>query len=53
VVLVEVNTATYPESEEARHLLHIAATRAAHQLWLTGTGTPSNLIPALLRERGY
>ena len=53
VVLLEVNTATYPESDEARHLMHIAATRAAHQLWLTCTGTPSGLVPALLRERGY
>ena len=53
VVLVEVNGATYPTSEEARHLLHIAATRAAHQLWLTCTGEPSQLIPPLLRERGY
>jgi DNA helicase-2/ATP-dependent DNA helicase PcrA len=53
VVVVEVNTATFPDSEEARHLLHIAATRAAHQLWLTCTATPSTLIPALLRERGY
>jgi DNA helicase-2/ATP-dependent DNA helicase PcrA len=53
VILVEVNGATYPASEEARHLLHIAATRAAHQLWLSCTGEPSPLIPALLRERGY
>ncbi|HEY6877687.1 MAG TPA: ATP-binding domain-containing protein, partial [Polyangiales bacterium] len=41
VVLIEANGATYPTSEEARHLLHIAATRAAHQLWLTCTGEPS------------
>ncbi|HEX6241720.1 MAG TPA: 3'-5' exonuclease [Polyangiales bacterium] len=53
VVLTEVNTATYPENDEARHLMHIAATRAAHQLWLTCTATPSSLVPALLRERGY
>jgi DNA helicase-2/ATP-dependent DNA helicase PcrA len=53
VVLVEVNTATFPTSDEARHLLHIAATRAAHQLWLSCTGEPSKLIPELLRERGY
>ncbi len=53
VVLLEVNGATYGNNEEARHLLHIAATRAAHQLWLTCTGEPSPLIPALLRERGY
>jgi DNA helicase-2/ATP-dependent DNA helicase PcrA len=53
VVLLEVNTATFPESDEARHLIHIAATRAAHQLWLTCTATPSKLVPELLRERGY
>ncbi len=53
VVLVEVNESTYPTSDEARHLLHIASTRAAHQLWLSCSGTPSHLIPALLRERGY
>jgi DNA helicase-2/ATP-dependent DNA helicase PcrA len=53
VVLLEVNGATFPNSEEARHLLHIAATRAAHQLWLTCTGEPSQLVPQLLRERGY
>ena len=53
VVLVEAGAATYPTNEEARHLMHIAATRAAHQLWLTCTGEPSRLIPQLLRERGY
>jgi DNA helicase II / ATP-dependent DNA helicase PcrA len=53
VVIVECNTATFPTSEEARHLMHIAATRAAHQLWLSCTGEPSLLIPSLLRERGY
>jgi DNA helicase-2/ATP-dependent DNA helicase PcrA len=53
VVLVEVNSATYPTSDEARHLLHIASTRAAHQLWLSCTGEPSKLLPELLRQRGY
>jgi len=53
VVLVEVNSATFATNDEARHLMHIAATRAAHQLWLTCTGEPSQLIPQLLRERGY
>jgi DNA helicase-2/ATP-dependent DNA helicase PcrA len=53
VVVVEANQATFPTSEDARHLMHIAATRAAHQLWLTCSGEPSLLIPQLLRERGY
>ena len=53
VVLLEVSAAVYPEDDESRHLLHIAATRAAHQLWVTTTGTPSLLLPEDLRNRGY
>ncbi|HTU63790.1 MAG TPA: 3'-5' exonuclease, partial [Polyangiales bacterium] len=53
VVLVEVTAAAYPSSSEARHLLHIAATRAAHQLWITTSDRPSPLLPAELVERGY
>lgn len=49
VVLVDVNTASYPTDDEARHLLHIGATRAAHQLWVLTTGTPSRLLPESLR----
>lgn len=52
VVLIEVSAASYPTDDEARHLLHIAATRAAHQLWITSTGEPSKLIPKELAERG-
>lgn len=50
VVLVDVNAATYPVDEESRHLLHIGATRAAHQLWIVSTGAPSQLIPPGLAE---
>jgi DNA helicase-2/ATP-dependent DNA helicase PcrA len=53
VVLVEVNQSTYPVDDESRHLLHIGATRAAHQLWLLSTGKPSDLLPAELRQREY
>jgi DNA helicase-2/ATP-dependent DNA helicase PcrA len=45
VVLVEVSDAAYPADDEARHLLHIASTRAAHQLWILSTGRPSRLLP--------
>lgn len=51
VILVEVSTEAYPETEEARHLLHIGATRAAHQLWILTSGEPSRLLPEELRER--
>ncbi len=52
-VLVETGASSYPDEDEARHLLHIAATRAAHQLWVLSTGKPSPLIPEALREQGY
>ncbi len=51
VVLAEVTDATYPVDDEARHLLHIAVTRAAHQLWILASGRPSPLLPADLLER--
>ncbi len=53
VVLVEVNASVYPDNAEARHLLHIAATRAAHQLWIMTSDKPSPLLPKDLCERGY
>jgi DNA helicase-2/ATP-dependent DNA helicase PcrA len=52
VVLLEASHAAYPPEDEARHLLHIGATRAAHQLWVLTTTSPSPLLPAELLERG-
>jgi DNA helicase-2/ATP-dependent DNA helicase PcrA len=46
VVVVEVNATSFGADDESRHLLHIAATRAAHQLWLVVTAAPSPLLPA-------
>ncbi len=45
VLLPDVNASAYPDTLEARHLLHIAATRTAHQLWLVVTAEPSPLLP--------
>jgi len=47
VIVVEVSTTNFPDTPAARRRLHVAATRAIHQLWLTSVGTPS----ALVRER--
>ena len=44
VILVDVDASAYPESSPARRHLHVAATRAVHQLWLTTVGTPSPLL---------
>ncbi|MCB9555115.1 MAG: ATP-binding domain-containing protein [Deltaproteobacteria bacterium] len=49
VVLLDVNASNYPQSIESRHLLHIAATRAAHQLWIIVTGKPSTVLPERFR----
>ena len=45
VVLVGVDREHFPEHDQSRYLLHVGATRAAHQLWLVSTGHPSRLIP--------
>jgi DNA helicase-2/ATP-dependent DNA helicase PcrA len=45
VIIVDANASTFGLDAESRHLLHIAATRAAHQLWLIVTGPPSPLLP--------
>jgi DNA helicase-2/ATP-dependent DNA helicase PcrA len=48
VVLADVNASSFPVDDESRHLLHIGATRAAHQLWVISTSQPSELIPSFL-----
>lgn len=50
VVLLDVNASSFPDDDESRHLLHIGATRAAHQLWVLSTSEPSPLIPVRMRE---
>lgn len=44
-VLLDVDQATYPDDTQSRYLLHIGATRAAHQLWLVACRAPSPLLP--------
>lgn len=44
VVVVEASAQTYPDSPGARRLLHVAATRAVHQLWLTSVAEPSPIV---------
>ncbi len=44
VILVEATARHYPDTDHHRRLLHVGATRAAHQLWLTAVGAPSPII---------
>ena len=38
VIVLDVDSDHFPDSANARHLLHVGATRAAHQLWFVSTG---------------
>jgi len=49
VILLDVTDASYPVTDDARRLLHVAMTRAAHQLWVTYVGNASPLLPENLR----
>lgn len=44
VVVPDATAAAYPRTDEARHRLHVAVTRAAYQLWLISGGAPSPLL---------
>ena len=46
VVLLDVSETAWPRTDAGRRLLHVGATRAAHQLWVTCVGKPSPLLPA-------
>ena len=45
VVLLDVSETAWPRTDSGRRLLHVGATRAAHQLWVTCVGKPSPLLP--------
>lgn len=48
IVLIEATAEQWPAKVEMRHLLHVALTRAAHQLWLICSDAPTPLLPAEL-----
>ncbi len=45
VVIIEASRSFWPDTPHHRRLLHVAATRAIHQLWLTSVGEPSSILP--------
>ena len=44
VVLIDASEDQYPDTHASRRLLHVGATRAIHQLWVTAVGTPSRIV---------
>lgn len=51
VVVLETSATHYPDTPASRRRLHVATTRAIHQLWLTSVATPSPLLRGVLGER--
>ena len=45
VILVEASARYWPDTPHHRRLMHVAATRAVHQLWITSVETPSSILP--------
>ncbi|MEL6346107.1 MAG: AAA family ATPase [Myxococcota bacterium] len=46
VIVIEASARYWPDSPYHRRLMHVAATRAVHQLWLTAVATPSSILPS-------
>lgn len=44
VIIPDANLSTYPDTAVARRTLHIAVTRAVHQLWVISVGRPSDIL---------
>ena len=44
VIVLDADAGHYPDTPASRRQLHVAATRAVHQLWMTSVGTPSPLV---------
>ena len=44
VIVPDASVAAYPSNDESRRRLHVAVTRAAHQLWLVSSGGLSPLL---------
>jgi DNA helicase IV len=49
VVVPDASARAYPDDDDGRRRLHVAVTRAAHQLWIAVPGTPSPLLAVLPR----
>jgi DNA helicase-2/ATP-dependent DNA helicase PcrA len=45
VIIPDADATHYPLMPESRRLLHVAATRAIHQLWVISVGHPSPVLP--------
>ena len=47
VIVPDASASTYPDDDESRRRLHVAVTRASHQLWIATVGSPSPLVASV------
>jgi DNA helicase-2/ATP-dependent DNA helicase PcrA len=47
VIIPDATASAYPTTDDARRRLHVAVTRASHQLWIAAGGVTSRLLPEL------
>jgi len=47
VIIIESSARYWPDTPHHRRLMHVAATRAIHQLWLTSVARPTSILPPL------
>lgn len=47
VIVPDASASVYPATDEARRRLHVAVTRASHQLWVVSSGTRSPIVAGI------
>lgn len=47
VIIADANPNSYPDKPESRRAMHVAATRAIHQLWVIAVGLGSPILPTV------
>jgi DNA helicase-2/ATP-dependent DNA helicase PcrA len=52
VILLDVDSDNYSNDTYSKYLLHIAASRAAHQLWIMNYRSPSPVLPETYLKTG-
>jgi DNA helicase II / ATP-dependent DNA helicase PcrA len=52
VIVPDATARAYPPTDDARRRLHVAVTRASHQLWLVAGGRPSPILEGLEASPG-
>ncbi len=45
VIIPDAEAQSYPVNNESRRTMHVAATRAIHQLWIIATGAATPILP--------